>query len=162
MASIVVRRKLPRRLKRHRSLRVRAALKVIPKSKVMGKKQMQQVFSERDLLKAVHCPFTLRLYRTLKDADNLYFVTDVAGGGELIKHIRYVALALCPICGEADGPDMLLWVAGRHAEEDSPLPLPGRIPPNLSPRWARYTRAGPCTVTSRRTTWCWIALDAPN
>lgn len=49
---------------------------------------MRHLFTERDLLRAVKCPYTLTLFTTMKDATNLYFVTDVAGGGDLISHIR--------------------------------------------------------------------------
>ncbi len=76
------------------------AVKRIEKKRVASKKQVERVFAERSILKKMgeeaasstgsysRNRFVIRLLNTFKDADYLYFVMELAAGGELYKHIR--------------------------------------------------------------------------
>jgi serine/threonine protein kinase len=72
-----------------RSDGTRCALKVIDQSGVAGEKAAAGILREKEILLAARgSPGVVRLFGTLKDAGNLYFVLEYLDGGELLWHMR--------------------------------------------------------------------------
>eukprot|EP00930_Biecheleria_cincta_P033714 TRINITY_DN23353_c0_g1_i1.p1 TRINITY_DN23353_c0_g1~~TRINITY_DN23353_c0_g1_i1.p1 ORF type:complete len:861 (-),score=156.69 TRINITY_DN23353_c0_g1_i1:39-2576(-) len=60
------------------------ALKSLAKSAVLEKKQMQNVFSEKLILKSTSSPFIIRLFATFNSGPELEFLLEAALGGDLL------------------------------------------------------------------------------
>lgn len=77
------------RLVKHKRTKNLYALKCLDKSNIKGKKQIQHVINERDILKRfVKSDFCCNIYESLQDEHNLYMLLDYLPGGELIRQIR--------------------------------------------------------------------------
>ncbi len=63
------------------------AIKQISKNKISKKKILNCVLSEKNILSELFNPFIINLYCTFQDENNLYFVMDYLGGGELRYYI---------------------------------------------------------------------------
>ena len=63
------------------------AIKQISKNKISKKKIINYVLSEKNILSELFNPFIINLYCTFQDENNLYFVMDYLGGGELRYYI---------------------------------------------------------------------------
>ena len=59
------------------------AIKKIPKLKVYKKNAVNCVNEEKEILSQLYNPFIINLYCTFQDENNLYFVMDYLGGGDL-------------------------------------------------------------------------------
>lgn len=64
------------------------AMKVLKKSVVAAKGQIEHTKAERDILFEVHHPFIVRLRYAFQSEDKLYLVTDYYNGGTLFYHLR--------------------------------------------------------------------------
>ena len=63
------------------------ALKEMSKLKVIDKKSIKSINSERELLSKLHHPFIVNMHYAFQDNDNLYLVMDLLAGGDLRFHI---------------------------------------------------------------------------
>ncbi|KAJ0067488.1 hypothetical protein NL108_007957 [Boleophthalmus pectinirostris] len=59
------------------------AMRVLKKQLILSSGQREHVLREKDILMKAHCPFIVRLFRTLQNADCLYMLTEVGLGGDL-------------------------------------------------------------------------------
>lgn len=64
------------------------ALKILPKAKIVQKKQVEHTLNERTILNAVSFPFIVQMPFSFKDNANLYMVLEYAKGGEMFSHLR--------------------------------------------------------------------------
>lgn len=64
------------------------AMKVVNKLRLKNQKQKNNVINERNIMTKINFPFLAVLRFALQDADNLYFFTDFAQGGELFFHMK--------------------------------------------------------------------------
>lgn len=64
------------------------AMKVLKKSVVAAKGQIEHTKSERDILFEVRHPYIVRLRYAFQSEDKLYMVTDYYNGGTLFYHLR--------------------------------------------------------------------------
>eukprot|EP00511_Aplanochytrium_stocchinoi_P010338 CAMPEP_0204865970 /NCGR_PEP_ID=MMETSP1348-20121228/15349_1 /ASSEMBLY_ACC=CAM_ASM_000700 /TAXON_ID=215587 /ORGANISM="Aplanochytrium stocchinoi, Strain GSBS06" /LENGTH=775 /DNA_ID=CAMNT_0052017635 /DNA_START=77 /DNA_END=2404 /DNA_ORIENTATION=+ len=71
------------RVVEHKVLKTTYALKAVPKSVVVKTKQQKHVVNEKDILQICNSPFIVKLYKTFKDNDCIYFLTEFIQGGEL-------------------------------------------------------------------------------
>ena len=66
------------------------ALKEISKAKVIDKKNIQNILTERNILSYLNHPFFANLHYSFQDTNNLYLVLDFLPGGDLRYHmIKY-------------------------------------------------------------------------
>ena len=63
------------------------ALKEMSKLKVIDKKSIKSINSERELLSKLHHPFIVNMHFAFQDNENLYLVMDLLTGGDLRFHI---------------------------------------------------------------------------
>ena len=63
------------------------ALKEMSKLKVIDKKSIKSINSERELLSKLHHPFIVNMHYAFQDNENLYLVMDLLTGGDLRFHI---------------------------------------------------------------------------
>ena len=66
----------------------RFALKVIEKKKIVGQKQLERLFREKDLLASLKHPSIVSFHAALKDDEHLYFLLELLGGGDLFWHMK--------------------------------------------------------------------------
>lgn len=66
------------------------AMKVLKKSNIVKRKQVEHTKTERRVLGSINHPFIVRLYYAFQTDDKLYFVLDYAAGGELFFHLSRV------------------------------------------------------------------------
>jgi len=64
------------------------AMKVLKKSMIIEKNQIEHAKSERDILFEIKHPFIVRLRFAFQNDDKLYLVTDYYNGGTLFYHLR--------------------------------------------------------------------------
>uniref|UniRef100_A0A3B4AEB3 cGMP-dependent protein kinase n=1 Tax=Periophthalmus magnuspinnatus TaxID=409849 RepID=A0A3B4AEB3_9GOBI len=64
------------------------AMRVLKKQLILSSGQQEHVLRERDILMKAHCPFIVRLFRTLQNADCLYMLTEVGAGGDLLSLLK--------------------------------------------------------------------------
>ena len=64
------------------------ALKAVSKAWVVKRKQQRGLENERSVQSELDSPFCIHLYRTFNDANNVYFLMDVAQGGMLYSQMR--------------------------------------------------------------------------
>lgn len=64
------------------------ALKVLTKSNILKRKQVEHTKTERRVLGTINHPFIVRLHYAFQTKDKLYFVLDYAAGGELFFHLQ--------------------------------------------------------------------------
>uniref|UniRef100_A0A1A8NH50 cGMP-dependent protein kinase n=1 Tax=Nothobranchius pienaari TaxID=704102 RepID=A0A1A8NH50_9TELE len=59
------------------------AMRVLRKKQILSRGQGERVLKERSILMEAHCPFIVRLYKTFRDAEQLFFLTEACLGGNL-------------------------------------------------------------------------------
>jgi serine/threonine protein kinase len=64
------------------------AMKVLRKSEVVKRHQVEHTLTERYILATVRHPFILCLRHAFQTNDKLYMVTDYCPGGELFFHLK--------------------------------------------------------------------------
>ncbi len=64
------------------------AMKVLKKSEVIKRHQVEHTMTERMIMASIVHPFTLALRYAFQTADKLYMVTDYCQGGELFFHLK--------------------------------------------------------------------------
>jgi hypothetical protein len=64
------------------------AMKVLKKSEVIRRKQVEHTKTERRIMGATDHPFIVTLRYAFQTEDKLYFVTDYCRGGELFFHLK--------------------------------------------------------------------------
>jgi serine/threonine protein kinase len=64
------------------------AMKVLKKSNLIQRNQLDHTKTERDILQNVHNPFLMRMHYAFQTEDKLYMVMDFLNGGELFFHLR--------------------------------------------------------------------------
>ena len=64
------------------------AIKVVEKAKIVGEKQLQRLFREKELLGSLKHPSIVGFHATFKDEAHLYFLLELLPGGELLWHMR--------------------------------------------------------------------------
>lgn len=63
-------------------------MKVLKKSEVIRRQQLEHTLTERFVLATVRHPFVLQLRHAFQTADKLFLVTDYCPGGELFFHLK--------------------------------------------------------------------------
>ena len=77
------------KLVKHKTSKEMFAIKCLSKQKIAGRKQIQHIQNEKDILsKFKPIDFCCNLYESLQDEHNLYMVIDFLPGGELMKVIK--------------------------------------------------------------------------
>ena len=64
------------------------AMKVLKKSEVIKRHQVEHTMTERMIMASIVHPFTLALRYAFQTSDKLYMVTDYCQGGELFFHLK--------------------------------------------------------------------------
>lgn len=64
------------------------AMKVLRKTMVKRRKQVEHTRAERRIMGAINYPFIVKLRYAFQTSTNLYFVTDYMKGGELFFHLK--------------------------------------------------------------------------
>ena len=64
------------------------ALKVLNKSNIVERDEVEHTRSERDILTQISFPFLMKLHWTFQTPDSLCFVMDYINGGELFYHLQ--------------------------------------------------------------------------
>jgi serine/threonine protein kinase len=64
------------------------AMKVLKKSEVIKRHQVEHTLTERMIMVDIVHPFTLALRYAFQTGDKLYMVTDYCQGGELFFHLK--------------------------------------------------------------------------
>lgn len=74
-------------LVRHRKTEKLYAMKVLKKSVIREKNQVEHTKTERRVLERIKHPFVVRMKYAFSDKDKLYFVLDYCHGGELFFYL---------------------------------------------------------------------------
>jgi microtubule-associated serine/threonine kinase len=77
-------------LVRHKDTRKRFAMKKISKHRMVMKKQVEQVFYERDILTFAENPFVVGLWCTFQTKNHLYMVMEYVEGGDVASLLKNV------------------------------------------------------------------------
>ncbi|KEP63576.1 UNVERIFIED_CONTAM: protein kinase G AGC kinase family member PKG [Hammondia hammondi] len=80
------------KLVRHVPTDIRYALKCVSRRSVIALSQQQHIRLEREIMAENDHPFIIRLVRTFRDKEFLYFLTELVTGGELYDAIRKLGL----------------------------------------------------------------------
>lgn len=64
------------------------AMKVLRKSEVVKRHQVEHTMTERSILATIQHPFVLALRYAFQNEHKLYMVTDYCPGGELFFHLK--------------------------------------------------------------------------
>jgi serine/threonine protein kinase len=62
-------------------------MKEMSKARIIAKRSVNSVMSERKLLSILNHPFIVNMHYAFQDTDNLYLVMDFMKGGDLRYHI---------------------------------------------------------------------------
>lgn len=81
-------------LVRHKETRRRFAMKKVSKHRMVMKKQVQQVFCERDILTFAENPFVVGLWCSFQTKNHLYMVMEYVEGGDLASLLKNVGCLL--------------------------------------------------------------------
>ncbi|CAI7999164.1 Microtubule-associated serine/threonine-protein kinase 1 [Geodia barretti] len=87
-------------LVRHKATRKRFAMKKISKHRMVMKKQVEQVFYERDILTFAENPFVVGLWCTFQTKNHLYMVMEYVEGGDvasLLKNVGALPLEMATV-----------------------------------------------------------------
>lgn len=63
------------------------AMKVLLKSNIVKRRQVEHTKAERRILETINHPFIARLHYAFQTQEKLFFVLDYAAGGELFFHL---------------------------------------------------------------------------
>ena len=74
-------------LVRDKSKHTLYALKVLKKSYIIQKNQIEHTKTERSVLGYIHHPYIVGLIMAFQTSDKLFFVLDYCAGGELFFHL---------------------------------------------------------------------------
>eukprot|EP01055_Gregarina_sp_Pseudo9_P005821 Gregarina_sp_Pseudo_9__5820@NODE_887_length_2095_cov_3_670233_g833_i0_p1_GENE_NODE_887_length_2095_cov_3_670233_g833_i0NODE_887_length_2095_cov_3_670233_g833_i0_p1_ORF_typecomplete_len441_score79_07Pkinase/PF00069_25/4_2e69Pkinase_Tyr/PF07714_17/9_9e42cNMP_binding/PF00027_29/6_8e22Kinaselike/PF14531_6/1_5e16Pkinase_fungal/PF17667_1/2_3e09Kdo/PF06293_14/3_8e06WaaY/PF06176_11/0_00022FTA2/PF13095_6/0_98FTA2/PF13095_6/0_41Seadorna_VP7/PF07387_11/0_02RIO1/PF01163_22/0_022APH/PF01636_23/0_31_NODE_887_ len=77
---------------KHKSTGTKFALKCVSRKAVIQLNQQEHICLEREIMAENDHPFILKLVRTFKDKEYLYFLTELCTGGELYDAIRKLGL----------------------------------------------------------------------
>lgn len=80
------------KLVRHRPTGTRYALKCVGRKSIIQLNQQDHIRLEREILAENDHPFIIKLVRTFRDGEFLYFLTELITGGELYDAIRKLGL----------------------------------------------------------------------
>ncbi|CDI87940.1 hypothetical protein EPH_0069990 [Eimeria praecox] len=80
------------KLVQHIPTKIRYALKCVSRRSVVALNQQDHIRLEREIMAENDHPFIIRLVRTFRDKDFLYFLTELVTGGELYDAIRKLGL----------------------------------------------------------------------
>ncbi|GIX65109.1 protein kinase G AGC kinase family member PKG [Babesia caballi] len=80
------------KLVEHEGTGVRFALKCVSRKCIRALKQEKHIKLEREIMAQNDHPFIIQLVKTFKDADHVYFLTELVTGGELYDAIRKIGL----------------------------------------------------------------------
>eukprot|EP00923_Selenidium_pygospionis_P034312 GHVN01059863.1.p1 GENE.GHVN01059863.1~~GHVN01059863.1.p1 ORF type:complete len:781 (+),score=76.66 GHVN01059863.1:1512-3854(+) len=80
------------KLVKHSPTGIRYALKCVSRKSVIQLNQQDHIKLEREILAENDHPFIVKLVRTFKDMEHLYFLTELVTGGELYEAIRKLGL----------------------------------------------------------------------
>ncbi|CDJ48039.1 cAMP-dependent protein kinase catalytic subunit beta, related [Eimeria brunetti] len=80
------------KLVQHTPTKIRYALKCVSRRSVVALNQQDHIRLEREIMAENDHPFIIRLVRTFRDKDFLYFLTELVTGGELYDAIRKLGL----------------------------------------------------------------------
>jgi serine/threonine protein kinase len=64
------------------------AMKVLKKSEIIRRQQLEHTLTERFVLATIRNPFILSLHHAFQTSDKLFLVTDYCPGGELFFHLK--------------------------------------------------------------------------
>ncbi|XP_027888493.1 cGMP-dependent protein kinase 1 isoform X2 [Xiphophorus couchianus] len=64
------------------------AMRVLKKKLILNSGQREHILRERSILMEARCPFIVRLYKTFRDADHLYSLTEACLGGNLSRLLK--------------------------------------------------------------------------
>eukprot|EP01071_Lankesteria_metandrocarpae_P003243 Lankesteria_metandrocarpae@DN2841_c0_g1_i1.p1 len=84
------------KLVKHKPTSTRYALKCVSRKSVIQLNQQEHIRLEREILAENDHPMIVKLVRTFKDRDYLYFLTELVTGGELYDAIRKLGLLSRP------------------------------------------------------------------
>lgn len=76
------------KLMRHKITGKPYAMKIMNKSHIVAYKQQVNVMNEKRLMAMCHHPFILQFYKTFKDKNSLYLLTEFVQGGELFSYLH--------------------------------------------------------------------------
>lgn len=76
----------------HKPTNIRYALKCVSRRSIISLNQQNNIKLEREITAENDHPFIIRLVRTFKDFEYLYFLTELVTGGELYDAIRKLGL----------------------------------------------------------------------
>lgn len=80
----------------HKPTNIRYALKCVSRRSIISLNQQNNIKLEREITAENDHPFIIRLVRTFKDFEYLYFLTELVTGGELYDAIRKLGLLSKP------------------------------------------------------------------
>ncbi|XP_026191380.1 cGMP-dependent protein kinase egl-4 [Cyclospora cayetanensis] len=80
------------KLVQHIPTKIRYALKCVSRRSVVALSQQDHIRLEREIMAENDHPFIIRLVRTFRDKEFLYFLTELVTGGELYDAIRKLGL----------------------------------------------------------------------
>jgi len=80
------------KLVEHKSSGTQYALKCIERAKAIKNEQRENLRLEREILLENDHPFIIKVVKTFKDVNYLYFLTELVTGGELYSTIRLIGL----------------------------------------------------------------------
>lgn len=63
-------------------------MKILIKKELVREKQVNQIFNEKRILRAVEHPFLVDLKFSIKDNSYLYLGMEFVNGGEMFTHLR--------------------------------------------------------------------------
>ncbi|XP_012718724.2 cGMP-dependent protein kinase 1 [Fundulus heteroclitus] len=64
------------------------AMRVLKKKLILNSGQREHILRERSILTEARCPFIVRLYKTFRDAEHLYSLTEACLGGNLSRLLK--------------------------------------------------------------------------
>ncbi|XP_038141610.1 cGMP-dependent protein kinase 1 isoform X1 [Cyprinodon tularosa] len=71
-----------------RNIRCVFAMRVLKKKLILNSGQREHILRERSILMEALCPFLVRLYKTFRDAEHLYGLTEACLGGNLSRLLK--------------------------------------------------------------------------
>ena len=76
----------------HKKAQTRYALKIVNRKKAVQRGLAAALANERNVLIAIDHPFVMKLVRTFRDKINVYFLTELCTGGELLEVLDQIGI----------------------------------------------------------------------